>query len=465
MKITFHGAAGEVTGSQHLIETSERRILLDCGLFQGPRAEARRKNESFGCGPQHLDAVILSHAHADHCGIMPRLYRCGYRGPVFSTEATADIAELMLQDSAKIQAEDAKYLQRKLKPGHPSFEPLYSSDDVSGLMKLFEPFGFDDTQELGDDCRLTFRTAGHILGAAIVELELKDEGEWKRVVFTGDLGRRDMPLLEDPSPVEGADVLITESTYGNRVHPPVSDLKQNLLDAIRRTTKRGGRVIIPAFSLGRTQQVVYSLNELFNKGELPWVPVYVDSPLATRLTKIFRRHDDILNENVQESMKDDPYPFDFETLTYVETQHESKAINDRDEPCVIISASGMCEGGRVVHHLAHGVGDERNSIVLMGYQAPGTLGRQIAERRDYVKIFDRDFTLRAEVEQLEGLSAHADVMDFKWWFSESTKRGHFGQAFIVHGEPDSAEGLRSILKDYCDEMPIIPRRGQTFTID
>lgn len=464
MKITFHGAAGEVTGSQHLIETSERRILLDCGMFQGPRAEARRKNEGFGCGPQNLDAVILSHAHADHCGLLPRLVRCGYDGPVFSTDATADIAELMLQDSAHIQLEDAKYLVRKLKPGHPPIEPLYSRNDVDKLMKLFEPVEFNEWTQLADDCRLRFLVAGHILGAAITELELLDDGEWKRVVFTGDLGRRDMPLLEDPEPVEGADVLITESTYGNKVHPTVGDLQQELLAIIVRTVKRGGRVVIPAFSLGRTQQIVYSLNELFNKGELPNVPVFVDSPLATKLTKVFRRHEDILNERVQESMVSDPTPFDFDTLTYTESQGDSVALNDRKGPCIVISASGMCEGGRVVHHIVHACGDERNAIVLMGYQAPGTLGHQIASRRNYLRIFDREFTLRADVYQLDGLSAHADATDFKWWFEASTRKGHFGQAFIVHGEPESAQGLRDILKDYVDEEPVIPQHGQTFVV-
>ncbi|MCA9079865.1 MAG: MBL fold metallo-hydrolase [Planctomycetaceae bacterium] len=464
MKITFHGAAGEVTGSQHLIETSERRILLDCGLFQGPRAEARAKNESFGCGPKNLDAVILSHAHMDHCGIMPRLHRCGYRGPVFSTEATADIAQMMLTDSAKIQVEDAKYLARKLRGKHPSIEPLYDQDDVDGLMKLFEPFGFNAWQELGDDCRLRFLPAGHILGSAIVELELLDDGEWKHVVFTGDLGRRGMPLLLDPTPVEGADVLITESTYGNRLHPAPSDLKSELLHVISRTADRNGRVIIPAFSLGRTQQLVYFLNELFNSGQLPRIPIYVDSPLATRLTKIFRRYDETLNSDVQETLRHDPDVFGFHTLTYVESQRDSKELNDVSGPMVIISASGMCEGGRIVHHLAQGCGDENNAIVLLGYQAPGTLGWQIQQRRKFVKIFDRDFALRAEVHQLEGLSAHADASDFKWWFEESTKRGHFGQAFIVHGEPESANGLAMYLKDYCDESPIIPMRGNHFEV-
>lgn len=464
MKITFHGAAGEVTGSQHLIQTSHRRILLDCGLFQGTRAEARQKNEDFGCGPQQLDAVILSHAHADHCGLLPRLYRCGFRGPIFSTEATADIAELMLQDSARIQVEDAAYLARKLKPGHPSFEPLYTTEDVQGTMKLFEPFEFHQWQELGKDCRLRFLPAGHILGAAIVELELLDNGEWKRVVFTGDLGRRGMPLLVDPTPVEGADILIIESTYAHRQHPSPGDLHQNFLSIIRETVARQGRLIIPAFSLGRTQQIVYGLNRMFNAGELPNVPVYVDSPLATRLTKVFRRYDHIMDEQVQALLQHDPRPFDFDNLTYVETQRESMELNRRRGPCIIISASGMCEGGRVVHHIKHACGDENNTILLMGYQAPGTLGRQIADKRPYLRIFDREYALRARVEELDGLSAHADGPEFRWWLSESTRRGHFGRAFVVHGEPDALRNMAELLHDYCDEPTGIPLRGESVIV-
>ncbi|REJ90926.1 MAG: MBL fold metallo-hydrolase, partial [Planctomycetota bacterium] len=438
MKITFLGAASEVTGSQHLIETRNLRVLLDCGMFQGPRAEARRKNETFRCVPKDVDAVILSHAHIDHCGLLPRLYAQGFRGSVFCTDATADIAEMMLMDSARIQAEDAAYLAHRLKPGHPPVFPLYTEDNVVSLLKRMQPLDFGEWHDLSDDFRLRFHPAGHILGSAIIEIEIEDQGDVKRVVFSGDLGRRDMPLLVDPAPVQGCDVLITESTYGNRIHPPPGDLKQELLKIIENTVRAQGRVIIPAFSLGRTQQVVYYLNELFNERKLPRIPIFVDSPLATRITKIFRRYDHTLDADVHRTLRRDRDAFGFDSLTYTDSRKESIAINQLDEPLVVISASGMCEGGRIVHHLKHGVGEERNTIVLMGYQAPHTLGRQIAERRKYVKIFDRDTPLRADVVQLEGLSAHADVEDFKWWFSKMSEDSHIGQAFLVHGEPDSA---------------------------
>ena len=467
MKITFLGAAGEVTGSQHLIETSHRRILLDCGFFQGRRAESRKKNETFHCDPKNLDAVILSHAHIDHCGNLPQLVRKGFDGPVFCTDATADIAEIMLMDSAKIQREDAKYLTRKLKGEHPPVEPLYTEEDVESLVRNFEPCTFSEWHSLGDhdEVRLRFHPAGHVLGSAIVELELKDGSDHKRVVFTGDIGRRDMPLLRDPVPVEGADVLICESTYGSRIHPPPQDIKSQLKKIIEEAYVKGGRVVIPAFSFGRTQQIVYYLNELTNSGELKCLPMFLDSPLASRLTRVFRRYDHTLDADVQETLKFDDDPFGFECLTEIENQQQSIELNKRRGCFVVIAASGMCENGRVVHHLKHALPREENHIILMGYQAPHTTGRHIANREKYVKIFGRDYPLRAQVDQLEGLSAHADVNDFKWWFEQSTKRGHFGQVFLVHGEPDSARALSQTIGDYCDEEPIIPQFGESFEIE
>jgi len=467
MKITFLGAAGEVTGSQHLIETSHRRILLDCGLFQGPRAESRRKNEVFHCHPKSLDAVILSHAHIDHCGNLPRLFRKGFRGSVFCSDATADIAEIMLLDAAKIQEEDAGYLTRKLAPGHPPVEPLYDSSDVDRLMKMFEPLLFGEWHSLAEDdeVRIRFSPAGHILGSAITELEVRDAGEIRRIAFTGDLGRRGMPLLQDPSPLaDGADVVICESTYGNRTHPPSHDMKEALLSILLEAEQKQGRVVIPAFALGRTQQVVYFLNELFNEGRLPRIPIYVDSPLANEVTKIFRRYNHTLDGDVQELLVNDPDPFGFQGLTYVRNQSESMALNRRHDSFVVISASGMCESGRVVHHLKHSITDPDNTIVLIGYQAPRTTGRRIADGQRYIKLFDREHALKANVIQLDGLSAHADALDLKWWFKESTRSGHFGQVFLVHGEPESAQALAGVIRDCCDEEPIVPAFGESFEI-
>ncbi len=464
MKITFCGAAGEVTGSQHLLEFGDLRVLLDCGFFQGHRAESRRKNETFRCDPPNLDAVILSHAHIDHSGNLPGLYRAGFRGPIFCTDPTADVADIMLRDSARIQAEDVKYLARHLEKGQKPPEPLYNEDDVRAVVKLMEPMPYGQWFELNPALRLRFMDAGHILGSAICELEFKERARKRRLVFTGDLGRRNLPLLHDPQIVDGCDILISESTYGNRVHAPASDLKRELLRVIHEAVDEGGKVIIPAFSLGRTQRVVYFLNQLTNEGLLPEVPVFVDSPLSNRLMSVYRRHVDVLDEEVQETLLTDADAFGFHGLTYIANRDESIALNRRKGPFVVIAASGMCENGRVVHHLKNAVEDSKNRIVIIGFQAVHTLGRRIVERREKVKIFNRQYKLNAQVEILNGLSSHADVEDFKWWYDALASRGGVRQAFLVHGEPESATSLAAILRDYCDEDPIIPKLFESFEV-
>jgi metallo-beta-lactamase family protein len=465
MQIRFLGAAGEVTGSQHLLETSSRRLLLDCGLFQGHRAECRAKNERFLCEPKTLDAVILSHAHTDHVGNLPGLFRAGFRGPVFCTPATADVAEVMMYDSAGIQAEDARYLRKKLAgQPHPPIDPLYDDEHVAGVVKLFETLPYGNWHTVGDDVRIRFSDAGHILGSAIVELELLDDGDWKRVVFTGDLGRRGIPLLRDPQRVDGCDVLITECTYGNQVHPSADDLEAALEQILNRTIKRGGRVILPAFSLGRTQTLIYFLNRLQNAGRLPAVPVFVDSPLSKEITSVYRRHMHELDTEFQKVLTQDRDPFTFPGLRVVNSSAESAGLNRMKDPMVIIASSGMCESGRIVHHLKHGCDDERNSIVMIGFQAAHTLGRRIQERQPQIKIFDRFVPLRAEVHTLSGLSAHADQEDFRWWFEGMAATRGIGQAFLVHGEAPAAEGLSALIDDFCDETPIIPERGRSYTV-
>lgn len=464
MKITFYGAAGEVTGSQHLIEVGTRRILLDCGLFQGHRAEARAKNERFLCRPKDLDAVVLSHAHIDHCGNLPGLHKAGFDGPVFCTEATADVAQLMLEDSARIQEEDAKYLPKRLKPGHPPVEPLYTTKDVDGLLKQVQPLPYHAWQQLAEDVRIRFSDAGHILGSAITELEVAENGETRRIVFTGDLGRRGLPLLRDPETVQGCDVLITESTYADRIHPSVEDIRVQLQRILHEASVVGGRVIIPAFSLGRTQHLVYFLNDLYNSGTLPRIPIFVDSPLARRVTSVYRDHYRIMDDEVQAVLDSDHDPFSFPGLTYVQTQDESMALNRRKGAFVVISAGGMCEGGRVVHHLKHGVSKAENTIALIGFQGQYTLGRAIADRRPFVRIFDRQYPLKAHVETLSGLSAHADAEDFQWWFRAMHSDSSIGRAFVVHGEKDSAEAQVRALDEFCDEPALVPEPGKTYEV-
>ena len=453
MEITFLGAAGEVTGSQHLIETDARRILLDCGLFQGSDEETRPKNMKFHCVPRKLDAVILSHAHIDHSGNLPGLVKAGFDNPIFCTRATADIATTMLRDSAKIQREDAKYLSRKAGPGDPTFEPLYSEENAREVGRLFQYVPFGQWETLGADVRLRFHHAGHILGSAICEMELLDQGEWKRLVFTGDLGRRGKPLLHDPVTVDRCDVVITESTYGNRIHPNAGDVKAALQRIICKASTEGGKVIIPAFSLGRTQLLVYLLNELRNANAMCRVPVYIDSPLATRLTEIYRDHQEGLDDDVQETLRFDDDIFNFDGLSYVRSRDESIALNRQEGPLVVISASGMCENGRVVHHLKQAVSAPQNTVMIIGYQAKGTLGRQLIQRKEYVYIRGRRYRLEASVETVNGLSAHADAEDFKWWFDSLQRKGGCGRAFIVHGEDDAARAMADLINDACDTPP------------
>jgi len=464
MKITFLGAAGEVTGSQHLIETDTKRILLDCGLFQGRDSDTGPKNEAFQCNPRHVDCVVLSHAHIDHSGRLPALYRAGFRGPIYCTRATADIAGMMLRDSARIQQEDARYANRKRDPEEPKVSPLYDEDDARKVSQAFEYVKIGEWETLAEDMKLRFRHAGHILGSAICELELLDEGEWKRIVFTGDLGRRDKPLLNDPETVDRCDVVITESTYGNRVHPNGSDVKAELQRVICEAAERKGRVIIPAFSLGRTQLIVYLLNELRNEHSLCRVPVYIDSPLATRLTEIYRDHQAEMDDDVRATLEFDDDVFDFDGLTYIRSRDESMALNRADGPFVVISASGMCENGRVVHHIKHAVGDDRNTILIIGYQARHTLGRQLVERRETVRIFGRPYTRRCHVETISGLSAHGDADDLRWWFQQLRKSGGAGKAFIVHGEDDAALALKDLIADCCDEPPVVPQLGESYEV-
>lgn len=464
MQITFLGAAGEVTGSQHLIETETKRILLDCGLFQGRDSDTRPKNEKFRCNPRHVDCVVLSHAHIDHSGRLPALYRAGFRGPIYCTRATADIAGMMLRDSAKIQQEDARYANRKRSSDEPEIRPLYDEEDARKVCQLFEYVGIGEWEEPAEDMRLRFRHAGHILGSAICELELLEDDQWKRIVFTGDLGRRKKPLLNDPETVDRCDVVITESTYGNRIHPAAGDVKAELQRVICDAAERRGRVVIPAFSLGRTQLIVYLLNELRNENALCRVPVYIDSPLATRLTDIYRDHQEDMDEDVRATLEFDDDVFDFDGLTYIRSRDESMALNRADGPFVVISASGMCENGRVVHHIKHAVSDERNTILIIGFQARHTLGRQLVDRRETVRIFGRPYSRRCHIETINGLSAHGDAEDLKWWFQHLQRSGGAGKAFIVHGEEPAAEALATLIEDCCDEPPVIPQFGESFEI-
>jgi metallo-beta-lactamase family protein len=442
----------------HLLEVAGRRLLLDCGLYQGHRAEAYQRNSQFPFPARSIDALVLSHAHTDHCGNLPNLVRQGFSGPIYATPATRDLAAIMMADSAKIQQEDFEYHDRHHPAGQATFPPLYSQEDVDRTVHLFRPVRYDTPLDLGHGVQLQLVDAGHLLGSAMVSLRIPSGGKEHTLTYTGDLGRRNLPILRDPAPVPPADLLISECTYGGKTHEAVEESAANLDRVIRRTVAQGGKVLIPAFSLGRTQTIVYFLHQLMQSG-LPAVPIFVDSPLAVEATAIFRRHPECFDEETLRLLRDDPDLFGGRRIQYLRSVEDSKKLNDRREPCVIIAASGMCEGGRIVHHLKHNIGDPHNTVLLIGFQAPDTLGRRIQERRPEVRIHEQMRPLRAEVVTLSGFSSHADHKDLLDFLGPLA--GRVKQVRLVHGEMDSAEALATALHGQGFADVVIPARGES----
>ncbi len=456
--VTFWGATQGVTGSMHRVDARGYSLLLDCGLYQGRRAESFRRNREFPFRPRDIDALLLSHAHVDHCGNLPNLVRQGFKGPIYCTSATRALAAVMLGDSAKIQEEDAAYLNRKREKGEPKVEPLYDGRDVYRTLLRFKAVPYDKPTEIAPKVVATFVDAGHLLGSAMISLRL---GE-RRLTFTGDLGRPGLPILRNPSAVPPGDLLISESTYGGHTHEPVEETAERLGEVVRRTVARGGKVIIPAFSVGRTQTIVYFLHQLLQAGRLPDVPIYVDSPMAVRATEVFRSHPECFNEPSLRLLAEQPDLFGEERVKYVDKVHESIALNSRPEPCVIISASGMCEAGRIQHHIKHNIEDERSTILIVGYQAPDTLGRRLVEHRSEVRILGRSFPLRAEVVVLNGLSSHADhagLLHSLAPLAATTQRVR-----LVHGEPERAAALAEGLQLAGFADVAIPERGESVSV-
>lgn len=446
MRITFHGGAGEVTGSMHLVEVNGTRILLECGLFQGRREESNRRNRSLPVDPTTLDAVVLSHAHIDHSGNLPSLVKRGYKGPIYATNATRDLCAVMLLDSAHIQESDARWFNRKAAEwGEQPIEPLYSAEDALGAMQRFVTVNYEVPLPIVGDVTLTFRDAGHVLGSASVVLECRDGGNGtRRLVFSGDVGRDETPLLRDVVPAEDADVLLLESTYGNRDHEPYETAGKRIADVVNRTAARKGKVIIPTFALERAQEVVYALKQLLLARRIPQIPVYVDSPLTFDITQIFRLHPECFEEEIAKLYIKRDSPFYFPGLTYIREVEKSKALNDMPGPMIIMSASGMCEAGRILHHLRNTIEDERNTILFVGYQAQNTLGRRILEGQPEVRIFGRPHAVEAEVAVANSLSAHADRGGLHEFAEPSKDRCR--HLFLVHGEPTQSEPFAERLK-------------------
>lgn len=467
MEIEFIGAAGEVTGSRHLLRGPNATVLLDCGLYQGRRHESFDRNRHVGVPVRQIDAVVLSHAHIDHSGALPLLYKSGYRGPVFATPATRDLCAAMLADAAMIQEQDAAYVNKLASRGVPGVEPvepLYDQEDVAGLMSLMRAVPYHGEEPVASGVRLTFFDAGHVLGSGIVVLDVDDVGENKRVVFSGDLGRHRMPILRDPEVPSGATALLLESTYGDRVHPPYERLDQQLGEVIQRTYDRGGKVVIPSFALERAQEVVYAINRLKVAGKLPPVKVFVDSPLTLKVTDVFRLHPECFDHEMRKLLAEGHSPFDFEGLTYVQDVEESKAVDRSDAPSVIISASGMCESGRVLHHLKATLGSKKNTVVIVGWQAQHTLGRRLVEGRTRVRVFGVETERRAEVVVLNGFSAHGDRDDLVAFAEALRERGPLRHVALVHGEPPAQKALMETLESKGFPDVRVPARGDVLRI-
>jgi metallo-beta-lactamase family protein len=459
------GAAQTVTGSQHLISVNGSRILLDCGLFQGKRQEAYERNRNLPFDAASIDALVLSHAHIDHSGNIPSLVKNGFQGAIYSTFATRDLCSAMLRDSAHIQEQDTIYANKKrARKGQPPMEPIYTYDDAIASLEHFVSVGYDRPVLVAPGVECTFLDAGHILGAAIVFLEIVESGRKTRLLFSGDLGRVDMPILRDPTPAPEADVLLIESTYGNRLHRPHEEAEAKLKRLIGEACNNGGKVVIPAFSVGRTQEIVYSLHRLTLADQLPDVPIFVDSPLAVNVTEVFRLHPECFDEEVRDFMNHDrhPDPFGFSRLRYVRSVEASKEINAMQGPAVIISASGMCEAGRVQHHLKHNITDPNSIVLIVSWQAPHTLGRRLVEHQKMVKIFGEEFPLRARVESINGYSAHADRNGLLGW-AKPIARG-LRHAFVVHGDPEPAAAVAEGLRQLGAPNVAVPEQGDAFSI-
>ncbi len=459
MRLTFWGAARQVTGSMHLVETNGAHILLDCGLMQGHRAEANERNANLPFDPKDIDCVLLSHAHIDHCGNLPTLTK-GYSGEMVATHATVDLTRIMLLDAAKIQEQDAEYLNRKrVQTGEPPIVPLYTRPDAERAIRGLtgRAYGFEFALPHAP-ARAHFLDAGHILGSAITVLESNEGGRTIRLGYSGDLGVKNKLILRDPAPAPPLDYLILEGTYGDRVHESEGDAGAMLAEIIRRTAARGGKTIIPAFALDRTQEIVYSIHRSILNGQLQPLPVFVDSPLAMDATEIYRMHPEVFDQETIAFMEKHEDPFGFRNLTYTRQVEASKALNDMPGPMVIIASNGMVEAGRILHHVKNNIGDERNTILFVGYQAANTLGRRIIDGAKRIRVLGGEYTVRAEIQRLDGFSAHADRDDLRAWVRPIARE--LKGVFIVHAEEHAAEALVQELRHLGMTNVIAPVYGQ-----
>lgn len=473
MKITFLGAAKTVTGSNFLVEGASKKFLVDCGMYQGKATQEKENEDPFLYHTSEIDFMLLTHAHIDHSGRIPKLYKEGYRNPVIATKATCDLCTIMLPDSGHIQEMEIEWKNRKrIREGKKELPPLYTAEEAEKSLELFKPVSYDQIIDIDENIKVRFNDAGHMLGSSIIEIWITENGETKKVVFTGDIGNNDIPLLASPTMIESADYLVMESTYGSRLHMRNDDKAEMFLNIVSETLDKGGTVVIPSFAVGRTQEIVYEINKLKEKREdeefkrkykkLMSVPVFVDSPLAISATEIFRKNEDLFDEEVKQAMENGDNPLEFLGLQFTRTADESKALNESNTPAVIISASGMCEVGRIKHHLKHNLWNPKSTILFVGYQAPGTLGSKLVEGEKKVKIFGEEIAVNARIEYIEGYSGHADqewLLNFIYSFIQKPKH-----IFLVHGEPEAQEVLKQKIIDTTGIPVMIPDFGETFTL-
>jgi metallo-beta-lactamase family protein len=468
MKITFLGAAKTVTGSCYLVETKSCKFLVDCGMFQGHSKEITLNQEPFPFNVSELSFILLTHAHIDHSGRIPKIYKDGFCGTVYATKATCDLCSIMLPDSGHIQETEADWINRKReRAGKHAVEPLYTFQDALDCIKLFNGVSYGEAIKINDDIKVRFNDAGHILGSAMIEVWVTEKGEETKLVFSGDIGNRDIPILRDPSIIESADYLIMESTYGDRLHEDKSDKVQKFIDIVNDAIEKGGNVVIPSFAVGRTQEIIYDIHKQREKFEgklekLLDIPVFIDSPLAISATEIFRKNLDCYDEEAKQYIENGDNPLDFPGLQFTKTADESKALNERKDSVIIISASGMCEAGRIKHHLKHNLWREDSTILFVGYQAIGTLGRKLVEGAKKVRLFGEEITVKAKVESIDGFSGHADRDDLLAWVSKFNRKPK--KIFIVHGEEEVMDTFADLIKSKLGIETLIPDKGQSYVI-